>query len=203
MPERSGLAEQYRSRVEDMTADNMVIAMPMSKGYPVMLPRGDVFFGRTVANHMAFEFTSSLLDKQISPLPIWKIALPYNIKKIQQRAFVRVDSSLPVQISEIVDENIVEEPIISASTKDISGGGVQIVTDHLWPIGTKLLVTIHYPEIGPLTLKSEVVRVFQPQLELTVFWVGVRFLEIAEKDRGKIIKYIFKKQLEHRRKGLE
>lgn len=202
MPGRSGLAEQYRSRVEDMTPDNMVIAMPMSKGYPVMLQRGDIFFGRTVNNQAAYEFTSSLLNRQINPLPVWKIALPYNIKKIQQRAFVRIDLVVPVEIRLFLEDGTLDENVITASTKDISGGGVQIVTNYQWAIGTKLMVTINYPQIGPLTLKSDVVRVYQPQAELTVFWIGVRFLEIAESDRGNIIRLIFKKQLEQRRKGL-
>lgn len=203
VPGKSGLAEQYRSRVEDITADSMVIAMPMSKSLPVLVPRGEVFFGRTVVNHIAFEFTSTLLAKQVHPIPVWIITIPYNIRKIQQRAFVRIDVALPVLIKEIVEGEVVEDTVIEASTKDISGGGVQIVTDRKWQLGTRLMVTINYPEFGPLTLKSEVVRMYQPQPNLAVFWVGVRFLEIGERERGNIIKFIFKKQLEQRRKGLE
>ncbi|WP_281241473.1 flagellar brake protein [Sporomusa acidovorans] len=202
VPERGGLAQQYHSRVEDITIDHMVIAMPMSKAFPVLLQRGEVFFGRTVINGLAYEFTSSLLAKQMNPLPVWVIALPYNIKKIQQRAFVRIDAVLPVQFKEIINDEVLDETV-SAFTKDISGGGVQMVTERRWPIGTRMLVTIDYPDIGPLTIKSEVVRVHQPQSELTVFWIGIRFAEINEKDRNTIIRFIFKKQLEQRRKGLE
>ncbi|MDF2928641.1 MAG: hypothetical protein K0Q75_879, partial [Anaerospora sp.] len=35
-----------------------------------------------------------------------------------------------------------------------------------------------------------------------VFWVGIKFLEVQERDRSKLIKYIFKKQLEQRQKGV-
>ncbi|HWR43147.1 flagellar brake protein [Sporomusa sp.] len=203
VPSRSGLVEQYRSRIEDINADNMVIAMPMTKGLPVMLQRGEVFFGRVVSNFSAFEFTSSLIAKQLQPLPVWIIAAPYNLKKIQQRAFVRVDAALPVQITEIVDGKVVEDTIVNAVTKDISGGGLQIATTRLWQIDTELMVTVNYPDIGPLTLRSKVMRIQQPQPDRTVFWVGIKFLEISERDRGNIIKFIFKKQLEQRRKGLE
>lgn len=200
---KDGLAGQYHSRIEDITANNMSIAMPMSKGQPIMMQRGEVFFGRTVANGMAFEFTSSLLSRELHPLPIWVIATPYNIKKIQQRAFVRADVALPVQIMNMAGDQVVEAPVIYAVTKDISGGGAQIATSHQWALGTNLMITIAYPEIGPLTFKSEVVRVQQPQSDRVLFWVGIKFLEINEKDRGNIIKFIFKKQLEQRRKGLE
>lgn len=203
VPGKDGLAEQYHSRIEDITPHNMTIAMPMSKGYPVMIRRGEVFLGRTVAGGMAFEFTSSLLARELEPLPIWIIATPYNIKKIQQRAFVRIDTSLPVQIVKLEEDQSVEAPVIQAVTKDISGGGAQIATTHQWELGTQLMVTIAYPEIGPLTIKSEVVRVQQPQSDRVLFWVGIKFLDISEKDRGNIIRFIFKKQLEQRRKGLE
>jgi c-di-GMP-binding flagellar brake protein YcgR len=203
VPGRDGLAEQYRSRIEDITADNMSIAMPMSKGYPVLLQRGELFFGRAVSNSVAYEFTSTLVARQMYPLPIWIIAAPYNIKKIQQRSFVRIELSLPVQVTRLVDDQSEEEPTIEAVTKDISGGGVQIATTHQWELGTKLLVTVHYPEIGPITFRSEVVRIQQPQPDRVLFWVGVKFLEVNEKDRGNIIKFIFKKQLEQRRKGLD
>lgn len=181
----------------------MVIAMPMSKGVPIMLQRGEVFFGRIVEDCAAYEFTTSLLAKYLQPLPAWIVTLPYDIKKIQQRAFVRIDTALPVQIAEIVDGQVIEGKIINAVTKDISGGGVQIAISHRWRIGTNLLVTVNYPDIGSLTLKSQVVRVQQPQTDRAIFWVGIKFLEINEKDRGNIIKFIFKKQLEQRRKGLE
>lgn len=203
IPGRSGLVEQYRSRIEDIHADNMVIAMPMAKSLPVLLPRGEVFFGRVVANFAAFEFTSSLIAKQMHPLPVWIIAVPYNIKKIQQRAFVRVDAALPVLITEMIDGQESESANISAVTKDISGGGLQIATSHLWPIGTELMVHVDFPGAGPVVLRSKVMRIQQPQPDRSMFWIGIKFLEINEKDRGNIIKFIFKKQLEQRRKGLE
>ncbi|XEQ92781.1 Flagellar brake protein YcgR [Sporomusa carbonis] len=180
----------------------MVIAMPMSKGIPVILQRGEVFFGRVVTDGVPFEFTSTLLGKQLQPLPVWTIAIPYNIKKIQQRAFVRIDTMLPVKIAEIVDDKVIEDQIVTAVTKDISGGGAQIAVNRPWQIGTKLMVTVTYPEIGPITVKSEVVRVQQPQPDRMIFWVGVKYLGISEKDRSNIIKFIFRKQLEQRRKGL-
>ncbi len=175
----------------------------MTKSLPVMLQRGEVFFGRVVANFAAFEFTSSLLAKQMHPLPVWVIAAPYNIKKIQQRAFVRVDAALPVQITELIEGQEVEAAKVSAVTKDVSGGGLQIATSHLWPLGTELIVHIDFPGAGPVLLRSKVMRIQQPQPDRTIFWIGIKFLEINEKDRGNIIKFIFKKQLEQRRKGLE
>jgi len=175
----------------------------MSKGVPVMLPAGDMFLGRVVVAEIMHEFTSSLISRQIESLPVWIIATPYNLKKIQQREFVRLNASLPVQIVEIINQEIAEDVVITAVTKDFSGGGMQLVLTQSWSIGTKLLVTIHYPDIGSINQKSEVVRVQQPQSDRKIYWVGIKFLEMNERDRSSITKLIFKTQLELRRKGLE
>lgn len=199
---KNGSEVRYRSRIEDIHDDDMVIAMPMSKGIPVMLSCGEVFWGRIIANSTAYGFTSSLISRHLWPIPVWTIALPYNLKKIQLRAFVRINATFPVQVAEIVDGKIAEEAMTEAVTKDISGNGLQLVSNRAWPSGTKLMVTVDYPDFGPITHSSEVVRVQPPEPGKEFYMLGIKFLTISKKDRSKIIKLIFKTQLELRRKGL-
>ena len=47
-----------------------------------------------------------------------------------------------------------------------------------------------------------VVRCERPTDDSPFFWIGVRFESIQERDRQKIVRFVFKKQLEHRQKGL-
>lgn len=202
IPTGSGSEVRCCSRIEDIHDDSMVIAMPMLKGIPVMLRGGDVFFGRIIVNSTAYGFTSSLISRDLWPIPVWTIALPYNLKKIQLRAFVRINATFSVQVAEIVDGKIAEEAITEAVTKDISGNGLQLVSNRAWPPGTKLMVTVDYPEFGPITHSCEVVRVQQMEQGNQFYMLGIKFLMISKKDRSKIIKFIFKTQLELRRKGL-
>nr|WP_255319485.1 PilZ domain-containing protein [Dendrosporobacter quercicolus] len=136
----------------------------------------------------------------MNPIPVWLVSRPADIKKIQQRAFVRLDSSMPVRWQFLTETE--DDPLISSTIRDISGGGVRIITKNPVPLGSKLKVMIDLPGIGPLELSSEVVRIDQPQADLPIFWVGTKFLDIPENIRSKIIKYIFKKQVEERQKGL-
>jgi len=191
--------EKYPSRIEELTTQNMIIAMPMSKGQPIFLTTGSKFTGRLIDNGSVYQFTSTFIDKRLQPLPVWIVSQPYDIKKIQQRAFVRIDVMLQAEMQIISDSE--DTYPIQVVTKDISGGGVRLVCKKTVKLGTKLQLTINIPDSGYISAISEVVRVEQPKSDLPVFWVGTKFVDIKENSRSKIIKYIFKKQLEQRQKG--
>jgi c-di-GMP-binding flagellar brake protein YcgR len=195
----SAPGEKFTSRIEEINPDNLIIAMPMAKGHPILLHNGSEFFVRLVVHSAAYQFSCIFLDKRIQPIPVWIASLPRNIKRIQQRAFVRIDTALPVHWQSLSSE---EAPIIRSITKDISGGGVRLVSKKPIPLGEKLNISIQLADIGPLELICEVVRVEQPKSDVPIFWIGTKFLDLAENTRNKIIKFIFRKQLEERQKGL-
>jgi len=58
------------------------------------------------------------------------------------------------------------------------------------------LVTSHSLAVG------EVVRVDRPQYERNIYWIAFKFIGLHERERSMIVKYIFKKQLERRQKGI-
>jgi len=182
--------------------------MPMRKGYPVMLAQGQSFTGQLIIDGIVYQFISKLLRKNIHPIPVWVVSLPVELKKVQLRSFVRTSAMIPVQFKLILPlanndpEISADKPTFNVQTKDISGGGLQLVTRQPFEIGAKGQLVIDIPEGGIIMAIGEVVRVEQPQQENPVFWVGIKFLEVQERDRSKLIKYIFKKQLEQRQKGV-
>ena len=198
-------AEQFSSRIEEVSEERIVLAMPMSKGVPVVLAPGEKFYGRMVVDGIAYWFTSTLLEKRHGPLPVWIAALPTDIRKIQLRAFVRLEIPLKVQAKVIAKDGTKDDqenlPLGVMTTKDISGGGIQLISRHPLRVGTRLQLNIELPEIGTLPLLGDVVRIVQPEEKRQVFWIGIRFVDIQEKDRRQIIRFIYQKQLEKRKKS--
>lgn len=194
--------QQYHSRIEDITPTTITLAMPMDKGVPVLLSPGNVFFGRTIEKGAVYHFTSTFIDKKIQPLPVWIASPPRDIRKIQQRAFVRVDAVLPVHME--IEGEIEEDSVrlLKVFTRDISGGGIQAICKEPLKLGSQLQLQIDIPEFGIVKSIGKVVRMEQPQDSRALFWIGIEFIDIPEGIRSKIIKFIFKKQLEHRQKGL-
>lgn len=191
----------YHSRIEDISTEKMVIAMPMSKGYPVNVSRGSQLFGKIITNGAVYRFKSVVIDKRMHPLPVWIVSPPSDIKKVQQRAFVRIEIMLPLRL-EFIDTEEQENDALNVITKDISGGGLRIVSKQPFKLNRRLKLHIELLEMGMVDAIGEIVRIEHPQPENPVYWVGIKFIHITEAHRSKIIKFIFKKQLEYRQKGL-
>lgn len=177
----------------------MHLAMPMNKSTPVILMPGSTFYGRILAHGAIWQFTSTFIDKTILPVPIWISGPPYDLKKVQLRSFVRLPVTLPLTLSIPSDET--DEAPVGTTTRDLSGGGLQLILKKRLPVGTILRLTLQIPGFSPVAATATVVRVEQPP-DTNIFWIAVKFSQITEKDREKIIKFIFKKQCELRQKGL-
>lgn len=194
--------QQYTSRIEEIIHNHIVIAMPMQKGSPIYQQRGQSVYGRIFDESGIYTFKSTFVDKKMSPLPIWIITQPYDIEKSQQRSFVRFDIALPVVVAYQLDEEQDEVVSLNLITKDLSGGGLQLICDKKIKFGTKVKLTLDLSDFGSFQVDSEVVRVHQPQAERQLFWISVKFINIPDNIRDKISRFIFRKQLEHRQKGL-
>ena len=79
--------------------------------------------------------------KMIEPIPMICVKPVSRIEKIERRSFFRMDCRLPVQyhIIESIDTSINEgKPLLKCYTKDISGGGIRIITDTAFESGTEI-----------------------------------------------------------------
>lgn len=195
-------AQQYTSRIEEFIHDHMIIAMPMEKGYPVFHGRGNVFYGKVFDGSGVHSFKSTFVDKKMSHLPIWIVTMPVDIKKVQQRSFVRFDIALPVVIEYPLDDEPDEVVSLKLITKDLSGGGLQVICNQKMKLGQTMELMLDFPDYGNFRINGQVVRIHQPQAERKLFWIGIKFSGISESIRDKISRFIFRKQLEQRQKGL-
>jgi len=180
----------------------MIIAMPMEKGYPVFNGRGNTIFGKVFDETGVYSFKSTFVDKKMSHLPIWIVTMPIDIKKNQQRSFVRFDVTLPVDIECRLHDDKDEVVTLKLITKDLSGGGLQVICNQQLKLGSKIKLKLDFSDYGVFQVDGEVVRILQPQFERQLFWISIKFLSIPENIRDKISRFIFRKQLEQRQKGL-
>lgn len=180
----------------------MIIAMPMQKGYPVFFERGKTFYGRVFSDSGIYAFQSTYADRKMSPLPIWIVTTPSEVEKMQQRSFVRFDVALPIVVAYPDPDKEDEVISLKLNTKDLSGGGLQVISEVKMKIGRKVQLTLDIPEYGVFEVDGQVVRVHQPQDDRKLFWISIKFLSIPNNIRDKIIRFIVRRQLEQRQKGL-
>ena len=109
---------------------------------------------------------------------------------IERRSFVRLSSRLKTSYKVIgVGESL------DSLTRNTGGGGVCFFTDSLLAPGTILRIVVTFPAVQhPITFTAEVIWSGRLLLEKTDkaahrYQTGVRFLEIASKDRLLVIQY--------------
>lgn len=198
MFDKTPFVERFPSKVEEVGPNNLVLAMPMSKGVPLLAAPGAPVYGRVIDAGVVWLFTSYFLAKRFEPVAVWVVAPPDAFERIQLRAYVRLETALAATV------RLAGAPATPAKaiTKDIGGGGAQLVTKLAVEPGKPVELSVDLQEGGLLKAAGEVVRAEYDE-KREFYTVAIKFVEIPERERDKIIKYIFKKQLKRRHSGLD
>lgn len=203
----------YSSRVEEVSGKYITIAMPMDKGVPLYLGDNAIVIGRVFANDGSslYVFKSEFINRTMEPLlPVWVIGPPYDVQKVQRRAFFRLDISVKVKITrykEFADDGTASpDSEMSFYTGNISGGGLLVtnVADFLQE-GEHVFLDITLSGSENIKTMGRVGRIFDYHNEVTNRTekrVGIRFEGMDENDVRKIVSFINKKLLQMRKNGL-
>lgn len=201
--DEEGLPTKYRSRIENINEKGITLASPMKKRFPIIIPKGsmvDILFWDCTA---VYQFRSEVLDNFNVGVPQVVISIPEEIFKVQNRGFVRVPSSLNILIYFKNKNDEIEEH--HCRSRDISGGGILLITPKGVQLKKEQEITLKF-KLGKdsLELMGEVVwinwELDRDGLEREI--IGIMFTEINERYRQNIVKYVFNRQIELRRKGL-
>nr|WP_226990434.1 PilZ domain-containing protein [Peribacillus frigoritolerans] len=163
-------------------------------------------FNVTVSNEeqAVYVFESEVLGKVKGRIPMMQLLLPEpeTFVKIQRRQFVRLDVTLDTAIhpehSEFTPFRALTEDISAggASIRLLKGTAIQSVSQlYLWMALTMKSGEIHY-----LRLKSKVIRVTEK--EHGNMLLHVQFLEPSKNDIQTLMRFIFEKQVDLKKKGL-
>ncbi len=109
----------------------------------------------------------------------------------ERRKFVRLDTRLEISYAALPADKMQ-----GGATKDISGSGICLFTKEVLTVGTQLQVTMKLPsQAQPVHFTSEVVwseayEMIGKTEHRRSAETGVRFVEVAPKDREAIMQYV-------------
>lgn len=193
---------KYLSRIEKIGKNSLLITPPFIKGcYCKLLQAeiGKIINGCIAADGCSYFFECELISCKNDSNAFWEISLPANIQRVQRRQHVRLAIILDVTI-EYID---IKKNIITTVTKDISAGGVQVVLEEPLPDDLEVTISLPLTEEMAVETKGEIVRVVFPKSPRSLFTMAIKFNEIPEEEQEKITKYIFKKEVQRRKKDKE
>jgi c-di-GMP-binding flagellar brake protein YcgR len=195
--------QEYKSRIADINDSTIFMEIPINEktGRLKKLYIGDemsAFFitDGGVKNY----FTTSVLGFTDDVIRLVLIRKPNleSITKVQRRNFLRVPAELEMAVK------YSEQLQFVAMTDDVGGGGISFLCDGYIPLTSQqivscwLLANYKNGQIEHIPFKGEMVRI--KMLETGRQQVMMRFAEISDRDRQKIIRYCFERQLDFRKK---
>lgn len=194
--------QEYKSRISDIEEHTIAMEIPINEknGRLKRLYAGDELSAYFVTEKGVKNFfTTSVVGYKEDTIRLVLIRKPdpASITEVQRRNFLRVPADLEIAVK------FTEQIHFVCSTEDVGGGGVSIYCDKVYPIhaGDRsncwLLIPNRNGKPDHVPFKGEVVRV--KELENGKQLVMMSFTEIADRDRQKIIRYCFERQLEIRK----
>lgn len=194
--------QEYKSRISDIADTYMTIEVPMNEKSG-RLKR--LFVGDELSAYFLTEggmknyFTTTVLGfrEDVVRVVLVRKPDPEAITKIQRRSFLRVPAELEIAVK------LTEQVQFVAMTDDVGGGGISLLCEGHLPVMKQdtlscwLLLPFRNGKVEHVPFKGEVVRV--KPLESGKQQVMMRFSDISDKERQKVIRYCFERQLEIRK----
>jgi c-di-GMP-binding flagellar brake protein YcgR len=195
--------QEYKSRISDVSDTTISMEVPISEktGRLKRLFAGDELSAYYITEGgVKNYFNSSVLGfrDDVIRLVIIKKPEPETITRVQRRNFLRVPAELEIAV------RYSEQLQFVAITDDVGGGGISFLCDGYIPIAAQQTVScwllIHYRnnQIEHVPFKGEIVRV--KPMETGKQQVMMRFSDISDRDRQKIIRFCFERQLDFRKR---
>ncbi len=196
-------AIEYKSRIADEDDVSLLIEYPMNAetGRLKRLFLGDelsvYYISKDGVKHYFDSHVTGFKEEGVRLVKIMKPD-PERMTKVQRRNFLRVSAELELAVK------LSSHARFTCRTDDVGGGGISFLCDGQWPVAPGgqlecwLLVPYRNGSIEHAFFMAEIVRVVE--LETGRKQVMIKFIEINDSERQKIIRYCFERQLEIRNK---
>lgn len=189
---------KYRSRIEEVGERILVIGAPYERGEVVPLREGTNVKLTFWDELSAYSFEAVIMQRIAVPQPMFVLALPDVVTKIQRRNFVRVPANFPLTFRIVMADGLSDT--FEGRMSDLSGGGIRFLTKKFIDSDSLLDAYIFLPNRA-LQTPLHVIRVEKAD-DGKQYIISSEFSDISERLRDQVVRCVFEIQREMRKKGL-
>lgn len=181
----------YKTVIQDVLKDGFLISIPVNEGEYLMLNyHEEVELYNYVDDLSLYKLTCNVIGKVIdNNLPLYKISLPKDVKKVQRRNYVRVNMLHPIKYVKGDSGNLNDKKMLPALLLDLSGGGMRIKLREELYKGDIISAKLNLDELE-INVKGKVVR--KEKCDDGRFIYGISFWQLDNMSRESIIRSVFK-----------
>ncbi|MDQ7844442.1 MAG: PilZ domain-containing protein [Armatimonadota bacterium] len=185
--------ETYAGEVQEIADEHLIrLAVPLAEDGP--LPDDADVRVTFVRKDGLYEEAGRVREIERVPEGRITIHLEGEAVRTQRRDFVRRDASLNAELTW-------NAQVQRCVTKDVSGGGVSLLFGQPPPFaeGAQFTVVLNIPD-GRQPIRAQCqAKYVREVLRGSRYLVGSQFLQIAEDDRQRIVRFVFRLELSQRR----
>lgn len=150
-----------------------------------------------------FSFTSPVAGLREAPVPLMGLTLPRQVKRVERRAYARVDVTIVPLLAGVGDQKGHCRPV-SLVVGNLSAGGSRVWLSEKVSVGEKIHLTLMLPPDGlVISLVGEVVHLRPRGGTVQRRWeVALRFVNVEPPEMKVLLRFVLHRQRELARKGL-
>jgi c-di-GMP-binding flagellar brake protein YcgR len=204
--ELNGMAEKYPTRIEEVRGDYLLIATPLKQREYVQIENGRKVLLSVVRRNNPYFYETVVVGTEWNEgQQLTQLRRPADNAGVALRQHVRVAVVISDAQFWVEGEDGKFGPIIPGSVLDISAGGVQVMTKEGLPVGANVLMRATLSrQAGALMANVTVLRDYERVSDVGVktHRAHCQFHDLPEKEREKLIKFVFSRERELRQKGV-
>jgi c-di-GMP-binding flagellar brake protein YcgR len=188
------------SRINDIVEGKLVIAWPTHHGTRMLARRDQMLTFFIMRGDEPHEF-GGLVDEldYSAKLPQITIIPGSSIIRIQRRQNFRIKALIPIEIvAQMIETKEDSSSTIALQTTsyDLSAGGIAIIHPKRFPENTPMEIKLALPDGGPMIkLPCRVVYSDALAENPALHRTGICYLMITERERARIVRYVYRTQL--------
>ena len=197
--------EKTLGLIQDVIDDKIYVSVASDDRQFKILRVGDSVTGIVYDKDNVISFDALITNRIAGDLPSYEISSITNITKVQRRQDVRVDCNLPVLYSNnkfLLKVNLDNKDVKDILLKnerylnkgwisDLSAGGIRFSCEKKYHLDSKLLLVFNLESDTIITKGQIVYKSSKVSPEKTLYVYGIKFIDIDDEKREKIISYNF------------
>lgn len=196
--------DYYKSIIQSSRRDHISIGLPMKQRKTLLLHEGEKVQIRRAREDAIYYYDARVLSRsREGGIPLYRLSIPQETRRVQRRNFYRLETLLPLayRIKPEKEQGEGGEereavPWEKTTLVNIGGGGLKFIPKGEIPQGVVLEMEIGLPD-HTLRVEGCVVRLVKVNdlklKHLSPYRVSVQFRGMRERERDKLIGFIFQK----------
>ena len=202
LPEGGGLSAAYASVVRAVSDDLVRIAVPSRDGTRLALEPGSTVFLYLDRGAYTYRFESRVRAVEVDGDAV-VLDAPSQVERKERRSFYRLEETLEPRYAALIDAAGDElKRLEGAALLDISGGGLQLRTRDAVEAGASLRIILRLDDDQEIAICARVLSTVAPEAGRTFYRVHGQFIDIPKAYQERIVRFVFRKQVEQRQRSV-